>query len=422
MTKSASVVLLTSLLLAACGGGGGGSSAGGSGFTPSGSTSPQTDAGLPVTPATVATANEVGSTLQSFTRFETAQFSAQASAAVSRSATARVNGLMNHQCTATGAGASVEMNTPDLNGDPNSNEVEYFYDSACASLARDTVRHWTAAGPSSEYVTTTQKQYANGFPSSPVAVRSDAVVLTNATFTSGGYPLVADGYDRSSTGALYLGSTKVLLSDFDLVMSPQDTKTHSSTFCSDDAGFNIAAVDTTDGLTFKSYGWSAVVSSGSRTVNTDGSVTWTGTHNGYSYSGPAGSISFAAGQPNTTCPITTPEFSVMGPNFAGKRSMTVTAQYLNGMLENLNITNASLDSTMLNGQLMPLTLNVSTNRQAGSSSSQFITGTISASGTTLAVFNVDAFGDGTLTVKAAGSANQFVLTDWHVMHNPAAPA
>ena len=75
------------------------------------------------------------------------------------------------------------------------------------------------------------------------------------------------------------------------------------------------------------------------------------------------------------------------------------------MLVNLQVTNA----TLANGT----TLNVTTNTSVSPTSNLFITGTVASSGAQVASFNVDAFGDGTLTVSSSGA--QYVVTDWHVV-------
>lgn len=412
MTKSATLALVATLALAACGGGGGSGSS--VPFTQSGSTTPQSDAGLPITAATVATANSMGSALQSFATFESSELGSQAvgTLAVRRD-------TKNGSCVAIGGTNSMEFNSPDLSGDTNSTEVQYFYDNACVQIARDTVRQWIPISATEEDVTTTQKQYAQGLSTAPTAVRSDTVIVSG-TLGQYGYPVVSSAYNRQSTGALFLGTQKVLLSDFDLVMGAQEKGT--SQFCSDDAGFSIAAVDEADGLNYNSYGWSAQVTSGTRTVNSDGTVTWSSNHKGYSYFGPAGSISLASTVPGTTCPIAPYTIAAgTGAAQAGFRSMTVTATYTDGLLTNMVISNASLDSALLGtNSLVQLTMNVTTQTGTGAnpSSSDFIMGTIYAGKTELANFNVNAFGDGTLNVVSGGSANSFNISDWHVMHNP----
>lgn len=102
----------------------------------------------------------------------------------------------------------------------------------------------------------------------------------------------------------------------------------------------------------KTFGWQGGVAGGTRTVNGDGSVTWQAVHAGSVFSGAIGSLSISAGSPNAQCPISTPEYSLAG-------------------------------------------------------------GTIADGGTQIASFDVDVFGDGTLTVTSSGV--QYVIDDWHVV-------
>jgi len=176
----------------------------------------------------------------------------------------------------------------------------------------------------------------------------------------------------------------------------------SESFCGDAAGFNatgIAALGET-------FGWQGGVSStGTRTVNADGSVTWNATHAGSTAKGAVGSLSIHTGTPNTACPIATPMFTLSGGTTQGSYTIPTVATYKGGLLIGLTITNASL----ANGT----TLNVTTNTSVSPTSNLFITGTIANGSTQVATFNVDAFGDGTLTMTSSGA--QYVLTDWHVV-------
>ena len=401
MYKKFVSTLAVSLMLAGCGGGGG-STGSPVPFDPTGSTTGPQSSTLPAGAAAIATANSVGTTLQSFTSFEQQQFASQA-----------LQTALRPMGKGTPCTNGVIVTTPDRNGDPNSTEVQDFYDPACTYIARDTVRKFVENG-TSELETLTQNQYSYS-PSTknpkPIAVRNDVVNLQNATFDAAGYPVATDGYLRSSTGALAIGSTKVIVSDFDLVMQP--AQKGMNTYCSDSAGFSIDVVDTVDGLQFQSYGWAAVVATGTRMRNSDGSVTWNGTHEGHDYSGPAGSITLSFAAPNTTCPINSPMFSVHGPNDLGTRTLPISVTYLSGVIKNLTITNAQLGNN--------ITLNVTTNSSVGPGSSEFINGVLSGpKGAVIASFNVNAFGDGTLTQQFGGN-NQYAITDWHVMHNAPLP-
>jgi hypothetical protein len=148
-----------------------------------------------------------------------------------------------------------------------------------------------------------------------------------------------------------------------------------------------------------------MIANGTRTVNSDGSITWNFTHAGSTYTGPIGGLSIQAGVQNTNCPITTPMFTLAGGTQKGSFNLPVQATFNAGILTNLTVSNG----TLANGDA----LNVSTNSGVSPSDEHFISGTLAKSGTTIANFNVNAFGDGTLVVAASGKA--YDIEDWHVV-------
>jgi hypothetical protein len=98
-------------------------------------------------------------------------------------------------------------------------------------------------------------------------------------------------------------------------------------------------------------------------------------------------------------------FTLAGGTVKGQFNIPVQATYANGVLANLTITNA----TLANGD----TLNVQTNSGVSPGDEHFISGSLAKSGSTIATFNVNAFGDGTLVVASSGKAYQ--IEDWHVV-------
>jgi hypothetical protein len=98
-------------------------------------------------------------------------------------------------------------------------------------------------------------------------------------------------------------------------------------------------------------------------------------------------------------------FTLAGGTSLGAYSIPTIATYKSGLLIGLTISNATLAGG--------LALNVTTNTSVSPTSPQFISGTVASGSTPLATFNVDAFGDGTLTMSAGGT--QYVITDWHVV-------
>lgn len=373
-------VLSATLVFAGCGGGGGSSTmpsaGGGSG---SGATTQSASENA------IDTANAVGSPVKTLTNYN---------AAISGASAGRTAATMSASSACTN---NREFFAPDKNGDANSTEVQYFYDSACTQLARDAVRIYTING-GSETVNHTEKIYAIN-NTTPSAVRSDATSIQNATFDSYGYPIVASGFQRSNAGYLNIAGSRTINSDEELVMLPGSNGVNS--FCSDSAGFNATGIASLN----ETFGWQGGVSGGTRTVNNDGSVTWAATHAGSAFKGAIGSLSINVASANTGCPIATPEYSLAGGTQGNAYSIPMTVTYKAGILQNLTITNA----TLANGN----TLNVATNASVPPTSSGFITGTVANNGTQIATFSVDAFGDGTLTVTSSGA--QFVITDWHVV-------
>jgi len=378
------LTLAATLAFAACSGGGGGSSTtppvtSGGGTTQQQSSTTQSEDAIDAT-------NSVGTPVKSFTNFDS---SITAQSTQSRTAQSIPLGTCNN---------GVEFFAPDKNNDPNSTERQFFYDSACTELARDTVRIYTING-TSETVNRTESLYAIN-NATAIAVRADAVSFQNGTFGTYGYPVAADGFAESATGTLNISGSRTSASDDELVLSPSSNNV--STFCSDSAGYNATGIQSLG----ETFGWQgAVLSGGTRTINADGSVTWQATHAGSTSKGAIGSLSILAGTPNTTCPISTPQFTLSGGTTTGTYSIPVTATYKSGVLESLTVTNA----TLANGD----TLNVTTNSNVSPTSNTFITGSLANSGTQIATFAVDAFGDGTLTVTKSGA--QYVITDWHVV-------
>lgn len=388
-TSISTLAIISTLALAACGGGGGGSSvtppSNGGGNNGGGLTSQQQSE------QAITVANSVGDPVKTMTNFNSGATGAQATAINNNGAqiiVAQASGTCNN---------GVEFWSPDKNGDANSTEDQFFYDSACTQLARDTVRIYSVNG-SSETVNRTEKQYAIN-NATPTAQKSESVVIKNGTFDKNGFPIVADGFARAATGELDISGAKTIVGDDELVMSASTNNV--SDFCGDSAGYNATGIASLN----ETFGWQGATASGTRTVNGDGSVTWASTHAGTSFKGAIGSLAVNAGTQNTACPITTPEFTLTGGSSNGSYSIPVSTTFQHGLLINLTVTNA----TLANGN----TLNVTTNSSVPPQNSQFITGVVSNGSTQIATFAVNAFGDGTVTVTSSGA--QYVMSDWHVV-------
>ncbi|MDQ2679608.1 MAG: hypothetical protein M3Y21_01100 [Candidatus Eremiobacteraeota bacterium] len=371
----------STLVFAACGGGGGSTLPTSPGGNGGGTQSVQTQS-----ESAINAANALGTPMKNFTSYNNA---------ISIQST----GIKAQSIALGTCQNGREFFAPDKSNDPNSTEVQYFYDPGCTELARDAVRIYNETSSSTETANRTVKIYAlgNGTPS---AVRTDAVNILNATFDKYGYAIAADGFAHSAVDTLDIAGSKTIDSDHEIVMLPANANVNS--FCSDSAGFNATGIASLN----ETFGWQgAVLSGGSRTINSDGSVTWSATHAGSTFKGAIGSLSIATGTQNTNCPITTPMFTLSGGSVNGAYSLPISATYQAGLLSTLTITNG----TLANGN----TLNVTTNSSVSPTSNLFINGAVSNSGTQIATFNVDAFGDGTLTVTKSGA--QYVITDWHVV-------
>jgi hypothetical protein len=225
------------------------------------------------------------------------------------------------------------------------------------------------------------------------------VNYTNASFDQYGYPVVKNGFDRTHTGELDISGVKTIDADGELAVAASSA--NSTKFCADSAGFNATGNQSLG----ETFGWAGIMPSGTRTVNNDGSVTWQTTHTGTVYTGPIGGFSIQAGAQNTSCPISSPMFTLAGGTAEGQYNLPISATYTHGILTNLTITNATLS----NGD----TLNVQTNSNLSPGDSHFISGTLSKTSSTVANFNVDAFGDGVLIVVS--SNKQYLIEDWHVV-------
>jgi hypothetical protein len=384
-TLLAAAALLAASTLTACGGGG---ASGGSLTPPSGNTGGTTQSIAAQTEDSIDTANDVGSPLNDISSYDT-DATGSPLQSVARHTDATGDGTCNN---------GVEFFAPDKKGDANSTERIVFYDNGCTQMQSDAVRIYTSTGSSSETVQRTVSRYKlNG--STPAAVRTETINYINASFDQYGYPVYKNGFDRTHAGELDVNGVKTVDADGEIVLLPSSG--NSATFCSDSAGFNATGSSTLN----ETFGWAGVMPSGTRTVNSDGSITWNVEHEGNTYTGPIGGLSIAVGSQNTSCPISTPMYTLAGGTLKGQYDIPIQATFAQGVLSNLTINNA----TLKNGD----TLNVQTNSSDSPGDEHFISGTLAKNGATIANFNTNAFGDGTLVVAATGQAYQ--IEDWRVV-------
>ncbi len=380
----ATLALLGTFALAACGGGAaGGSATSGGSILPGGGSGNSTQS---VTENAITVANSVGTPMKTVQTIN----SSTSPLSFARHALSVTPGQCNN---------GFEFFAPDKNNDANSTESQWFYDSSCTQLARDIVRIYTPLSASAETVSRTVKVYAQGNTTAST-VRTDSVTFTNATFDKNGFASVTAGFDRVGNNTLDIAGSRTIDSNDETVMLPASSGVNE--FCGDSAGFNATGIASLN----ETFGWQGgTLQPGTRTLNSDGSVTWQSTHTGNGFKGAIGSLSVNTGTQNTACPITTPMFTLSGGTQGGSYSIPITATYAGGELTNLTVSNAQL----ANGN----SLNVVTNAGQPPLSSTFISGTIANAGTQIATFAVNAFGDGTLTVTSSGT--QYVMNDWHVV-------
>ena len=379
---------LAALLLAGCGGGAAGSAPSLPGGT-SGNSGSTTQSAQTQSEDSIASANALGSPVKTLNSVESGVGSPLAT--VGRGAQSVTNGQCNN---------GVEYFVPDKNGDANSSERIVFYDQACTQIARDTVRKYTVIGSNAESISRSVSQYPQG-NNTASSVRTDNVTISNATFGNNGYPVLADGFDRIVSSTLNLTGVKSIESSAEYSIAAANAGT--SAYCGDSAGFNATGIASLN----ETFGWAGGdLPGGTRVVNSDGSVTYSGTQSGTSYVGGIGALNIASATQNTACPISTPDFTLTGGTSKGTYTIPITATYKAGLLENLSVTNAQL----VDGD----TLNVTTNTSQPPTSSNFISGILTnSSGAQVSTFAVDAFGDGTLTVTQSGA--QYVMNNWHVI-------
>ncbi len=366
-------------ILAGCSGGAGG----GTGILPGGGSGGNATS---QSETAISATNALGSPLKSI---------ADDNSASSQQALGALEGVASNGACAN----YTEFFSPDKAGDPNSTETILFYDSACTQPARDAVRIFAPTSATSETVQRTVKMYALG-NGTPIATRTEATSISNATFDANGFPKVTTGFDRVVVGSLDLSGIKTVNGDHEQVVLPQSGSVN--TYCADSAGFNATGFPNLN----ETFGWNGGTSgAATRTANGDGTVTWSATNTGTNYKGTIGALSIATGTQSVACPIVAPMFTLAGGTSTGSYSIPVVATFQGSIIVSLTITNAQL----ANGS----TLNVVTNTGVPPTTVGFISGTVANAGTQIATFKVDTFGDGTLTVTASGT--QYVIDDWHVV-------
>ncbi len=416
MRYLAPISVAATLLLAACGGGSGG---GTGSLTPAGSAGAAGSAQSQAQAASVSAAqapkdgpysvsfvestNAFGDHVKGYSTYSDLD-DASSATTPDKSSDAIPEKSANGACS-----NGVETFTPDRNGEPNSQEIIHFYEPSCVNVARDAIRSWSISGKT-ETVNRDVTSYAYE-THAIVATANDAIYIKDAEFNSNGTPIAADGYRSQLYGSLStIDNSKSIAWDRDLIVEPSVKGGPSEVVCSNSAGFNSSPYQSAQTI----GGWNGIAS-GTRTRNSNGSVTWAADHVGSTIRGPVGSLGIAHGPAPQSCPIESPgEFWISGGSVVGDYNFPVSITIDNGFLQNLTITNG----TLANGDTLDV---VTDGVPPHYSDPNFVVGTIYAmsGGKTkvASTFDTNAFGNGTLTVYTSNpNVNlYYTIADWHVI-------
>ena len=255
-------------------------------------------------------------------------------------------------------------------------ETKYFYDKACASLAKDVLAIVTVNSASSESIARTATYY--NLAGLVLATRKANYAITGAP---GNFSAVV-------TGNVYIGTSSSAAVDF----GHQFTAAPQSASVSTIAANSGRVVNDGNPFVNESFGHMGVLSNGTMTVNGSGDLTFAGSHAGTFFKGPLGSLSLSA----------TPPFTVSGGSELGTNDVSgsVTFDALGDILS------VSITGTLWNGDAITVS-------SSGTPPGVSINGTITdPSGAAVATFSVDQNGDGIVTFA---NGQQALIVDWHVV-------
>lgn len=273
---------------------------------------------------------------------------------------------------------------PDRSGDPNSAEVQVFYDAGCTQLSRDTVRRFNHDSKC-DTVNVTVKNYSVG--GSLLSTRMSTVDIMDGV--------------REAQSSFTIGKRKID-SSIELIVMPSTGNV--ANFCGDWAGYNATGVGHTSNTTF---GWAGGFVSGTRTLNGDGSVTWNGKRDTIFYEGHLGHLKIVQGSYNSACPISKPAYTIGGGTAQGTSTGTTMATFYNGVLQCLFVSRTSISGNYY--------VEAESHKGVSPNSPDFITGTVSHNGKVVSTFSINSIGNGTLTVKSTGCT--FNVAGWTVVRS-----
>jgi hypothetical protein len=251
-------------------------------------------------------------------------------------------------------------------------ESKYFYDAACTEIARDVVSVVTTSS-GGEQIQRTAKNYT--VTAALLSTRSSNYAITGS----------ASNYSAVATSSLFIGTDTQpdMQSAWQWTDAPQSASVN--TISGDHAHIDNEGMPTID----ESYGHTGVLSNGTETFDSSGDVTYAGQLNRTFYKAPLDALVLSA----------TPPFGITGGTQLGTSQFQGSVEFdSTGDLIGVQIT-----GTMLSGNTLKVT---------SSGSPLSVTGTItSPSNATVATFEADQYGDGTITY-ADGS--QALIVDWHI--------
>lgn len=256
-------------------------------------------------------------------------------------------------------------------------EVKFFYDAACAVLSRDVVQLTTTNGDGSKSASRTATQY--NAAGAVIATRKSTYAYTGSLGNS----------SAVATSALYIGTSTSPLTQWgrQVTLAPQSA---SVSTLSENGGWIVNGA--LPGAN-ESFGHQGQVAGGTATFDSSGDVTYAGTRNRTFFKGPLNTLTLTAAPP----------FQIGGtpaPVQVGTSTMTGSLTFDSDGL----LTSIALNGTFVSGNSVSVT---------SSGTPLVVAGTIAnPSGTTIATFTTDAYGDGTIQFA---NGVQLPILCWHVV-------
>ncbi len=291
------------------------------------------------------------------------------------------NGNMGVTLTAAAAPQStgtckngVEHTVTVISSNQTQYETKYFYDKACAELARDVVSLVTLNSSSSETVVRTAKNYN----------LSGTLLSTRDTnFNITGSP---GNFSAVVTSDVFIGTSTspTIMFGRQFTVAPQSSTVYT-------LAANSGRVVNNANLNH-SYGHMGVLSNGTITLDISGDVTFAGSHAGTFIRGPMGALTLSSAPP----------FTVSGGTALGTTNLSGSVEFD----ANCDIVSVNVNGTLWNGDSIVVT-------SSGTPPTVAINGQITdPSNNPVATFTVDQYGDGVITY-ADGS--QGLIVDWHLV-------